>query len=220
MLGQSAFAGPPLICHSIEIGNARSLPWGGPDWSSVKHDYKLDRLVADTLALLTPETPVLVRMETLRRATMYSVWDSNAYRVGHVTRDLSVARELLSRLQARAEDPRIKGRGQALALFDFGYLVASYRQATPKDSPPFGGLDGYPSVTKAIQLSGADPEMEFAAALITMDREHRTSQAAHLQKAAAGAAEGSLLAQNLIMRFGDRGKTIAELRTNLGATKD
>ena len=26
-------AGPPLICHPFEIGNAKSLPWSGSDWN-------------------------------------------------------------------------------------------------------------------------------------------------------------------------------------------
>jgi hypothetical protein len=29
----SAFAGPPLICHRLEIGDARSLPWNGTAWN-------------------------------------------------------------------------------------------------------------------------------------------------------------------------------------------
>src|SRR5690349_19265087 len=60
-LQQPALAGPPLICHPIEIGNAKSLPWAGKEWRDVKRDYDLNRLVPDTLALLTPEAPVLVR---------------------------------------------------------------------------------------------------------------------------------------------------------------
>jgi hypothetical protein len=220
VLNQSAFAGPPLICHSIEIGNARSLPWGGgADWRSVKHDYDIHRLVGDTLVLLGPETPAIVRMETLRRATVYSIWSARDYKVGYPNKDFSVATELLARLSMRAEDSRIKGRAQALALFDYGYLVESYRQSLPEDSELIRGLDGYASVTKAIELAGGDPEMEFAAALIAMDP-RRGDQTAHLQKAAAGAAEGSLLARNLILRFGDRGKSIAELRNNIGASRN
>lgn len=220
ILNQSAFAGPPLICHSIEIGNARSLPWGGgAEWRSVKHDYDIHQLVGDTVALLGPETPAIVRMETLRRATVYSIWSARDYKVGYPNKDFSVATELLARLRARAEDSRIKGRARALALFDYGYLVETYRQSLPEDSALIRGLDGYASVTKAIELSGGDPEMEFGAALIAMDP-RRGDQTAHLQKAAAGAAEGSLLARNLILRFGDRGKSIAELRSNIGAGRN
>jgi hypothetical protein len=70
LLGFTTFAqaGPPLICHPIEIGQAKSLPWvefnhGG------RTDYDLKNLSRDTLTILDSHTPVLVRMETLRRAT-------------------------------------------------------------------------------------------------------------------------------------------------------
>jgi hypothetical protein len=71
-LVRPAPAGPVLICKNYEIGAAKSLPWGGSDWRSVKPDYDINRLVEDTLALLTPDTPVIVRMETLRRAVIYA----------------------------------------------------------------------------------------------------------------------------------------------------
>jgi hypothetical protein len=38
---------------------------------------------------------------------------------------------------------------------------------------------------------------------------------AHLQRALAGAQEGSLLARNMLNYLRDRGKTIAELRANI-----
>src|SRR5205085_9746344 len=80
---QLAQAGPPLICHPFEIANAQSLPWSNPsEWRAVKGDYDLNRLVNDTLALLTPNTPVIVRMETMRRATVYAVWAARDREVG------------------------------------------------------------------------------------------------------------------------------------------
>ena len=69
-----AQAGPPLICHPNEIGQAKSLPW--VDWThSGSTDYDLKNLTRDTLAILDSNTPVLVRMETLRRATIYARQD-------------------------------------------------------------------------------------------------------------------------------------------------
>src|SRR5512145_3147906 len=83
----AALAGPPLLCHPYDIGNARSLPWDGSrGWSGDLPDYKLERLIADTEALLTPSTPVIVRMETLRRASLYA------------SRDRVIALQLLTRL--------------------------------------------------------------------------------------------------------------------------
>ena len=50
-----ALAGPPLLCHPFDIGNAKSLPWvGEKSWDEGQPGYKLDRLVADTEAVLTP----------------------------------------------------------------------------------------------------------------------------------------------------------------------
>ena len=68
-----AIAGPPLICHAFEIGQAKSLPWVSHNWNlSGGESYETKNLAQDTLDILTPETPVLVRMETLRRATLYA----------------------------------------------------------------------------------------------------------------------------------------------------
>jgi len=73
---------------------------------------------------------------------------------------------------------------------------------------PAAGLDGYNLVRKAISLRGSDPEMEFAAALITLPSPgsaHRD----HVQKAMAGAKNDSLLAQNLASNFNN--EKISEL---------
>ncbi len=65
-------AGTPLICHPYAIGNAKSLPGSDGDWKGVNPSYDRANLVRGTLALLTPETPLIVRMETLRRAAIYA----------------------------------------------------------------------------------------------------------------------------------------------------
>jgi hypothetical protein len=210
--GQIAYAGPPLICHPFEINGARSLPWSGSDWLAVKPDYNVNRLVDDTLALLTPGTSVLTRMETLRRATVYAVWSTVNQKSGYTAKDLTVARDLLVRLQSRAADA--KGTpAEAMALFDLGYLVESYRQTTSDaDALPFiRGIDGYDFVVKAIGLSHKDPQMEFAAAVIS-EFPKRTTHQLHLREAVAGAPDDSLLANNLVLHFSYVGKTIAELR--------
>ena len=72
LVSSPALAGPPLVCFPFEIGNAGTLPMGANGWRSIDPTYDVTRLVDDTLALLRPETPVLVRMETLRRATIYA----------------------------------------------------------------------------------------------------------------------------------------------------
>src|SRR5438105_4489844 len=76
----TAQAGPPLICHPYNIGEAKSLPWGqdGANWDNPDPHFNVQQLNADTLKLLNDSTPVLVRMETLRRATIYGEKDHRA----------------------------------------------------------------------------------------------------------------------------------------------
>jgi hypothetical protein len=205
----AAQAGPPLICWPFNIGDAKSLPFGGDGWRAVSADYDLRRLPEDTLALLGPSTPVIVRMETLRRATVYVMKDRNA------------AGALLDRLQARVRDAEAKGSPDALALFDAGYLAECYKQARGTWLPEnfAGGLDGYAMIEKAIGLHGADGEMEFAAALASAGSSHRPELDAHLQRAVTGAIEGSLLAKNLVTHahlFRVRASTLADLRAQVG----
>ncbi len=206
-----AQAGPPLICHTIEIGRAKSLPWISHNWNlSGGENYDTKNLMKDTLEILGPTTPVLVRMETLRRATLYARKDPQA------------AKELLARLHARATSLESSGHPDALAWFDVGYLAETYKQWIGQNLPhmtdgmrmdanPASGVDGYALVKKAIALRGDDPQMEFAAALITLSgpqEEHRQ----HAQKAIAGAKSDTLLAQNLSTRFvGAQSETMSEL---------
>ena len=193
-----AQAGPPLICHPIEIGQAKSLPW--IDWNQKgTGGYDLKNLTRDTLAILDSSAPVLLRIETLRRATIYA------------RQDPQVAKELLTRLQARAANSTDSGLSEALAWFDVGYLIETYQQWIGKAEPnPAAGLDGYAWVKKAVRLRGQDPEMEFAAALITLtgpESDHRE----HARKAVAGAGNDPLLAQNLASDF--HSQTVSELLT-------
>src|SRR6266571_8124443 len=211
-----AQAGPPLICHTIEIGQAKSLPWISHNWNlSGGENYDTKNLARDTLEILAPDTPVLVRMETLRRATLYA------------RKDPAAAKELLARLHARATAAESAGHPDALAWFDAGYLAETYKQWLGQNLPhmtdgmrmdpnPAAGVDGYALVKKAIALRGTalhgdDPQMEFAAALITLSGpqdEHRQ----HAQKAIAGAKTDSLLAQNLATHFmGQQSQTVSEL---------
>ncbi len=205
LVGLTTFAqaGPPLICHPIEIGQAKSLPWVDLNYKKGSGSYDLKNLTKDTLAILDANVPVLVRMETLRRATIYT------------RQDQQVAKELLTRLHARAANSDAPGHSEALAWFDVGYLAEAYKQWIGKGEPnPASGLGGYAWVQKAISLRGQDPEMEFAAALITLtgpESEHRD----HVQKAMAGATNDPLLAQNLASSFNRQ--TISELLANAPA---
>jgi hypothetical protein len=114
VLARPALAGPPLLCFPFDIGAAKSLPMApeaAKNWRAIDQKYDVSHLVADTLTLLVPSTPTMVRMETLRRATVYA------------SAHPKVAVELMSALKAR-DDARAP-----MAAFDYGYFVESSRQA-------------------------------------------------------------------------------------------
>jgi hypothetical protein len=199
-LATSVFAGPPLICHRLDIGTARSLPWNGTAWDlSGNENYDTKNLVQDTLAILDSGAPVIVRMETLRRATLYARKDPQA------------GKELLTKLYQRATAGEAAGHPEALAWFDAGYLASAYRQMFGKDQNPAAGIDGYSLVSKALALGGQkDPQMEFAAALITLEGPEQAHQE-HAQRAIAGAKNDPLLARNLAVRFlGNEKETVSD----------
>jgi hypothetical protein len=156
-----ALTGPPLLCHPFDIGAARSLPMGSGGWRDTDPAYNVAHLVDDTLALLTPQTPILVRMETIRRATIYASTNTAA------------AEALLNALQQRAAIP---SADVPHALFDFGYLVETYREGTFMFSRPVATIDridGYQIVLKARAI-GRNGEMGKAAKLIEDGQPHAT----------------------------------------------
>ena len=196
-LAAPALAGPPLLCHAYDIGSAKSLPWvGEKSWFEGRPDYDIQNLVPDTEALLTPSTPVLVRMETLRRAAIYA------------STDPMVANALLKRFISRAEASEEKGRPDALAYLDAAYLAGAFNEFTMMAQSKEwasraavarsakGTLDAYALIRKSVALRPTDPAIQFAAALISSD-EHRGEYATHAAKARAGADADSLLAHNL-----------------------
>src|SRR5258708_39282125 len=76
-------------------------------------------------------------MGTLRRATLY------------MRKDPQAAKELFTKLHARAESPGASG----LAYFDAGYLAETFRQSLGVDkggSNPAAGVDGF-------RLGGQNP---------------------------------------------------------------
>ena len=175
-----AQAGPPLICHPYNIGDAKSLPWGaGSGWDATDPAYNTQHLVADTLATLDQSPTVLVRMETLRRAVLYGA------------KDHAAARALLAQLQNREE-----AKPTALAYFDYGYFLDSLNQIHWLYKEDLSaGIDGYQFVQKALALTPDSPEMHFAAAIMAP-----AERDTHLAKARAAKSD-ALLAQNLATHF-------------------
>lgn len=173
-----AIAGPPLICHPFQTAGAPLLPWGsGPGWNTPERRYDVQRLTDDLLTLLDDEAPILARMENMRRAAIYAA------------RDVTIARHLLTavRIRAKGETPT------RLALFDAGYLIETYKQATHLFGRAVTTEDGYALILRAIAMSPPEPEMDFAAALMT----EGATASAHLRRARSAAVVDSLLASNI-----------------------
>lgn len=185
-----ALAGPPLICHPFQTDGGRLIAWGtGYGWNTPDRGYDIKRLVVDTTSALSAEAPILNRMENIRRATIYAM------------RDPQIAHQLLKATIDRA----LATSTNSAAWFDAGYMIESYKQAVPirdNSKPALRAwaavdetikVDGYNWVKKAMAMTSASAEMEFAASLMTQG----TIASAHRAKALAAATKGSLLAKNL-----------------------
>jgi hypothetical protein len=183
-----AFAGPPLICHPFETRGGALLPWdargAATSWNAPLASYDTRRLADDVVKLLDSDSPVLTRMENLRRATIYA------------QKDPALARQLLDRVMSRTSGPQ--------AWFDAGYLIESFKQGVAvrdrKGQADWTAVDettktdGYGLVKKAMAAIGTpNAEMEFAASLMTQGAASRD----HRARATAAAANGSALAINL-----------------------
>lgn len=191
MLAAPALAGPPLLCFPFDIGAAGSLPIGSGGWEAIDAKYDTSRLIDDTVALLAPTTPIVVRMETLRRATLYAA------------KNPALASALLERLQQRASSPVATAPH---AVFDFGYLVETYKQATHlfgRPMPAAHAINGYALVEKASAMT-EDPGIDFALAVMTRDRSRGVDvYRGHLAKVVKAAPGNKMIAANIARQFGD-----------------
>lgn len=211
-LAAVALAGPLLICHSFDIGDAKSLPWISHDWNlSGGENYDTSKLTSDTIAILDSSQVTLVHMETLRRATLYA------------RKDPVAAKQLITRLIARAEATKSatpSAQPDALAVFDAGYLTEAYKQWLGADNNPAQRFDGYALVQLALQRRGNDPQMDFAAALIAVSYPSIKAQD-HAEKAITGAKSDPLLARNLSARFlGAQSETLSAMITRSKMAKE
>lgn len=185
-------AGPPLLCHPFDIGAAQSLPWDGSrGWSHARADYSLTNLIADTQRIVQPDTPVVVRMETLRRAAIYA------------SRDAGVTTALLDALGSPARTAR-----DPLAPLDVAYVIEALNQmamlgADSEFGPRVAGIkqavkgrNAAPLVEAAAKARPSDPAVSFAAAMILMGKD-RDAYRAHAARARAGASQDALVEKNL-----------------------
>lgn len=158
----TAFAGPPMICHPVQIGVAKSLPWKTVDgWNGTDPAYNLASLSSDTLAILSPSAPINLRMETMRRAAIYTA------------KNQTLAAQLTAHLLARVADAEASGNATPVLWFDAGFFAETLRQAsfiyrfdmlTPAEKAQWQlrgettALDGKPWIEKAIRLGGKGME--------------------------------------------------------------
>lgn len=194
---RDAGAGPPVLWHRFDIGTARSLPWSDSnEWWKGDPAYDIQRLVADTEALLTPSMPIVVRMETLRRAAVYASLDT------------AVAERLLARVRARVDHARRVSDNSGLASFDAAYLMATLRQISElaheaqfrdraRRVQPLSGLaEADAHLKDALARRPADPALAFAAAIILAGRDTAASRA-HAEAARRGLGGAALVAANI-----------------------
>jgi hypothetical protein len=181
-----AQAGPPLICHPYNIGDAKSLPWEAASrgWDATDPAYNIQNLANDTLGILDQSPTVLVRMETLRRAVLYGA------------KDHAAARALLAQLKDReSAKPTVN------SYFDYGYFLSSLGQIQWLYKEDLtAGVDGYQFVEKALALEPNSPELHFAAAIMATSPARPSERDAHLARARAAKSD-ALLAQNLATHF-------------------
>ena len=179
-----ALAGPPLVCFPYDIGTARSLPWDaqGHAWKGMRADYRVSQLTGDTLALLTPTTPVIVRMETLRRAALYA------------TKDPAIAQRAARRPCSIAPRPRAPTRWRRWTPATSSKPTSRQQRISPATAALADGIDGYALASRS--LASHDPAIEFAAAMMTADG-RRGAWAEHVRFARSGAPADQLLARNI-----------------------
>lgn len=193
-----ALAGPPLLCHPFDTGGAASLPWG-KHWNDIDRRYDTARLPADTLNLLRADTPVIARMETLRRAAIYASANGG------------ILRDIAGKLDTRAAAAKTP-QARALALFDAGYFAETLQDIARLqgyDMPGIGKVDlhalnavlakgdGSLRIAEALELQANDASMRFASALVASADRRNGDYAQQARLARAGASRDRLLARNI-----------------------
>lgn len=190
-----AVAGPPMICHPVEVGDAgeaECLPWGDKPFKKSRR-FRTSELVGRTITALDGSSSALVHLETLRRAALYS------------DNDADLAGRLIGGLMARALDAEAGSADASLAWLDAGYLAQCYDQLGVRTGVQYGmadGIVGYAWVRRSLALSPDDAEFEFAAAMMTA-RAGGTGHEQHVARARKLAAPDSLVSRNLEVHAND-----------------
>lgn len=209
----STLLGPPTICWPLEIGEARSLPFGTEPFETAAELAPAD-VPRRAVALLAREPDADVRMETIRRAAIYLSGIGGERRERRAP-ELALARAtLLSELKDRVLRAEARERPDAAAWFDLGYALAALREADAPTTPDGGGKwscvaaqDADRALRRAVALAPDDPGLRFGLALAAFGlqgyvAEPRDAYRAHALAAATGAPEGSRLRRNVVSHLG------------------
>lgn len=209
-VAQPAHAGfATRLMFPFEISDARSLPWGADGIRGLT-TYDIRNVLRDTDALLTPSTPVIVRLETLRRAVIYA------------SADPAIAKGLLTTFTERARVGTPSTRPGALALLDAAFVTDLFWQLGQHYNPPFtevsrqvrglvDGAGGWALIQRCFAAMPNDPQFMFGVALIAgVTHLGEAPFTEHTLAARAGADRDVLLARNLPRIYADRTLELAE----------
>ncbi len=201
--------GPPAICFPLEIGDAKSLPWGGGPFARPS-DYAVKNLAADVHRILDGSAETIVHMETLRRAAIWiglGAPDEGKSKSG-IEKTIAWQRErLLASLRARARalneflsmpgDQAPQGRSLGLALFDLGFFLGALGQID-------GGslADGEVELARAIRLCSKDGNVWLGYCLAGFERNGHQFPAQALQQVCQFAEKDLVLQANLVATVG------------------
>jgi len=194
----TSVAGPPAICFPLDIGEARSLAWGGENPFDSDPDFPREKLVAELTSVLDGSDDALVHAETLRRAVIYATG-------GHGKKDAATrarCAEVIQALQARVVDAelaasqqKIKPEERALCWMDLGFALGAFEQM---EIAPFA--PALPALQRATELSPKDGGVALAGWLASWTHDSNAAPRERLLAAAVRLADDpkGLVRRNLM----------------------
>ncbi len=147
------WAGPPAVCHPIQIGDSQSLPFGKDAFAKISK-FPLHQVAPSTLKILAGSDDTLLHMETIRRAVIY------------LQQDRKMGQDFLAMLQKHAAGAgkEISREKRGLLWFDLGYAQGAFRQYSRKRYSVAGDTV-VANLEKAVSLRPQDGALYLGAAL-------------------------------------------------------
>jgi hypothetical protein len=204
--------GPPTLCVPLDIGDAKSLPFGSEAFQPDK-DYNLDRLPADTIAILSESADAELHFETLRRAAIYLMSAGKTerkeqHRSGKIASALHVA--LRTRVLDVVSSPQSSKKAQALAWFDLGLFGLDMEIV---GMPQVGRVWAY--LDKAGTLVGDDPGLNLGLFAAGYSQRKEAWWRPHLARALGKPADLPARTQENLLRLTGRFLGVKDMATLL-----